>query len=53
MIQSVISYIIIALAVAALAYLLFFKKGGQGNCCESGCDGCPYCSSCDKKPTDK
>ena len=46
MIQEIIAYAIIAVAVIAVAYSLFFKKNKGCSCGEKTCTGCPYCNSC-------
>ena len=48
MILDIIAYLSIAATVVWVLWRIFFKKDKSCSC-SSGCDGCPYCSSCNEK----
>lgn len=45
--QSVIVYIIIAVAIMLIARHLYRKLTGKGDTCKCGCDGCANANGCD------
>lgn len=58
--QSYLTYIIIALALAYVIRIILRRIFGKGNSCgcsggetcsecQKGCDGCPLCDSCTMK----